>query len=98
MFSHLRLLFLEPNKLLVLNVNGVLCYFLPSILLQGNVKVFGKSVNKTKVEVKAEVENFLNKAFQKFHIAIWSCMKLEDVLEVLLMFMLESFLDQFIFI
>jgi hypothetical protein len=66
MFSHLRSLFLEPNKLLVLNVNGVLCYFLPSILLQGNVRVFGKSVNKTKVEVRIEVENFLRRHFKSF--------------------------------
>ncbi len=50
------------------------------------------------MEVKVGVENFLNKAFQKFHITIWSCMKLEDVLEVLPMLVPESFLDQFIFI
>jgi hypothetical protein len=60
--------------------------------------VFGKNVNKTKVEVKAKVENFFSKAFQKFHITIWSCMKFEDVLEVLPMLMLESFLDSFVFI
>jgi hypothetical protein len=29
------------------------------------------------------VDNFLSKAFQKFHTTIWSCMKFEDVLEVL---------------
>jgi hypothetical protein len=57
--------------------------------------VFGKIVDKTKVEIKVGVENFLNKAF---HIAIWSCMKLEDVLEVLPMLMLESFLNWFVFI
>jgi len=51
-----------------------------------------------KVEVKARVDNFLNKAFQKFHIVIWSCMKLEGLLEVLPMFMPESFLDRFVFI
>ncbi len=60
--------------------------------------MFRNIVDKTKVEVKARMEIFLNKGFQKFHIVIWSCMKLEDVLEVLPMFMLESFLDQFIFI
>jgi hypothetical protein len=42
--------------------------------------------------------NLLSKAFQKFHITIWYYMKLEDVLEVLPMLMLESFLDQFVFI
>jgi len=43
------------------------------------------------------MENFLCKAFQKFHITIWSCMKREDVLEVLPMLMPKSFL-WFIFI
>jgi hypothetical protein len=84
---------LELKKLLVFNVNGMLCYFPPSTILQENAKVFGKNVDKTKVEVKAYVEIFLSKAFQKFHIAIWSCMKFEDVLEVLPMFMPKSFLD-----
>jgi hypothetical protein len=60
--------------------------------------MFGKNVDQTKVEVRARVENFFSKAFQKFHITIWSCMKLEDVLEVLPMFMPESFSDQFVFI
>jgi hypothetical protein len=55
-------------------------------------------VDKTKVEIKVGVENFLKKAIQKFHIAIWFCMKLEDVLEVLPMLMLESFLNWFVFI
>jgi len=59
--------------------------------------MFGKNVNKTKMEVKARMEIFLSKTFQKFHIVIWSCMKLEDVLEVLPMFMLESFLGWFVF-
>jgi hypothetical protein len=53
----------------------------PLVVLQGKVRVFGKNVDKTKMEIKAKVENFLGKAFQKFHIAIWSCVKLEDVLE-----------------
>jgi hypothetical protein len=55
--------------------------------------MFGKNVDKTKMEIKVEVVNFLSKAFQKFHIAIWSCVKLEDVLEIFPMLMLESFLD-----
>jgi hypothetical protein len=41
-------------------------YFPPLVVLERNVKVFGKYVNKTKV--KAGMENFLNKTFQKFHI------------------------------
>jgi hypothetical protein len=73
------ILFFDLKKMLVFNVNGVLCYFPPSIILQGNAKMFGKKVDKTKVEVKAGIKNYLSKAFQKFHIAIWSCMKFEDV-------------------
>ncbi len=92
------LLSLEPKKLLVFNVNGVLCYFPPLTILQGNARVLGKNVNKTKVEIKIGIKIFLNKAFQKFHIAIWSYMKFEDILEVLPMFVLESSLEQFVFI
>jgi hypothetical protein len=60
--------------------------------------MFGKNVDKTKMEVKDKVDFFFNKAFQKFHITIWSCMKLEDVLEVFPMLMPKSFLYRFIFI
>jgi hypothetical protein len=60
----------EPKNLLVFNVNGVLCYLPPSVILQGNVRVFGKNVDKIKVEVRVKVENFFNKAFQKFQIII----------------------------
>jgi hypothetical protein len=55
-------------------------------------------LTRPKVEVKVGVENFLAKTFEKFYIIIWSCMKLEDVLEVLPMFMPKTFVDQFIFI
>jgi hypothetical protein len=94
----LRLSSFEPKKMLVFNANGMLCYFPPLVVLQGNVRMFGKNINKTKVKVRVGMENFLSKAFQKFHITIWFFMKLEDVLEVLPMFMLESFLDWFVFI
>jgi hypothetical protein len=55
--------------------------------------VFGRTVNKTKVEIKASVEDFLVKAFEKNYIVIWSCMKLEDVLKVLPMLMPKKFVD-----
>jgi len=76
----------------------MLCYFPPLVVLQGNARVFGNNVDKTKVEIRVGVENFLSKAFQKFHITIWSCMKLVDLLEVLHVFMTESFwIDLFSF-
>ncbi len=76
----------------------MLCYFPPSIVLKGNARVFGGNVDKAKVEVRVGVEDFLAKAFENFYTTICSCMKLEDVLEVLPMFMLANFVDQFIFI
>jgi hypothetical protein len=48
--------------------------------------------------VRAGMEHFLYKTFNYFHIAIWSCMKFEDVLEVLPMFIPENYLQQFVFI
>jgi hypothetical protein len=97
MRSHLCSSSIDPKKLLVLSINGVLCYFPPLVVLERNARVFGKNVNNTKMEVRARMENFLNKTFQKFHIVIWSCKKLEDVLEILPMLMLESFLGWFVF-
>jgi len=84
--------------LLILSINGVLCYFPSSTILQGNVRVFGRNVDKAKVEVRVGAEDFLMKTFEKFYVAIWSYMKLGNVLGVLPMFMLENFVDQFIFI
>jgi hypothetical protein len=60
--------------------------------------MFGRNVDKAKVEVGAKIKDFHVKTFEKFYITIWSCMKVEDVLEVFLMFMLKKFVDQFIFI
>jgi hypothetical protein len=80
MRSCVHSLSIEPKKLLVLSVNGMLCHFPPSTIVQGNAKVFGNNVNKTKMEVRVGVENFFSKAFQKFHITIWFYMKFEDLL------------------
>jgi hypothetical protein len=60
--------------------------------------MFGRNVDKAKLEVRFGLENFLAKAFKKFYIAIWSCMKLEDVLEILPMLMFDNFMDWFVFI
>jgi hypothetical protein len=79
-------------------MNGVLCYFPQYAILQDNVQVFGRKIDKTKIEVKLGVEHFLANAFQKFYIIIWSCMKVKDVLKVLPMLMLEKFMDKFMFI
>jgi hypothetical protein len=60
--------------------------------------MFRRNVGKAKMEVRVGVEDFLAKAFEKFYVTIWFCMKLEDVLRVLPMFMPENFMDRFIFI
>jgi hypothetical protein len=60
--------------------------------------VCGRNIDRSKVEVKKGVEHFVFQAFKYFYIAIWSCMKLEDVLEVLPMLILEIFLERFVFI
>jgi hypothetical protein len=89
---------LGPKKLLFLIMNGVLCYYPQTIVLQRNVRVFGRNIDKSKVEVKIGVKHFLIHAFEKFYIIIWSCMKLEDVLKVFPMLISDMFLDQFVFI
>jgi hypothetical protein len=89
---------LGSKKLLIFNVNGVLCYFPPSIVLQGNVKLFGRNVDMAKVEVRARLEDFFAKVFENNYVTIWFCMKLEDVLEVLPMLMPKIFVDCFVFI
>jgi hypothetical protein len=48
--------------------------------------------------VKVGMKHFLVHAFEKFYIAISSCVKLEDVLEVLPMLIPNMFMEQFVFI
>jgi hypothetical protein len=55
--------------------------------------MFGRNINKSKVKVRARVKHFLVHAFDKFYIAIWSCMKLENVFEVFPMPILNKFVD-----
>ncbi len=96
--SHVHSSPFKLKKLLIFNVNCVLCYFPLLVVLQGNFKIFGRNVDKAKVEIRARVQYFLAKTFEKFYVRICSCMKLEDVLEVLPMFMPSNFMDWFVFI
>jgi hypothetical protein len=89
---------LLDQKMLILNVNGVLCYFPQCVVLQGNTQVFNINIDLMKMEVRVGMEHFFSTTFEKNNVALWSCMKLEDVLKVLPMLMLEKFLDQFVFI
>jgi len=61
------------------------------VISQENARMFGKNVDETKMDVKVRMEKFLAMALKKFYISIWSCMKFENVLKILPMFMLEFF-------
>jgi hypothetical protein len=73
-------------------------FFLGSVVLQGLQRVRGKYIDNIKVEVRAGVQHFLTHAFKKFYIGIWSCMLIEDVMEVLTLLLPQDFIDQFVFI
>jgi len=60
--------------------------------------MFGINIDKSKVKVRARMKHFFTRTFEKFYITIWSRMKLEDVLEVFPMLILNRFMDQFVFI
>jgi len=68
----------DRKKMLIFNVNVVLCYFPHCVILQRNVCMFAI----------IGVEHFLSMTLIFFKIGIWSYMKFEDVLEVLQMLML----------
>jgi hypothetical protein len=88
----------RPKKLLILNVNDLLWYFPYSVVQHGNAQMFGRNIDRSKVEVRIGVEHFLSQAFKYFYIAIWSCVKLEDVLEGFPMHIPKTFLERFVFI
>ncbi len=98
MNSLLHLQIVRPKTLLILNVNAMSCYFPHFVVWHGNARMFGRNIDKNKVEVKIWMEHLFSQVFKYFYIAIWSYMKLEDVLEVLPMLIFETFLEQFVFI
>jgi hypothetical protein len=55
--------------------------------------MFGRNIDKNKVEVRTRVKHFLAHAFEKFYIIIWYCIKLEDVLKVLPMLISDTLMD-----
>ncbi len=72
-------------------MNGVFCYFLHSVVLQGKQHVKGRNIDITKVEAKVGVQHFLTHAFKKFYIGIRSCMLIDDVMEILSLLLLQDF-------
>jgi hypothetical protein len=69
----------------------MLCYSPHCVVLQGNIQLFGRNIDKNKMKVRARVKFFLTTTFQKNYVVIWFCMKLEDVLEVLPLLMPNVF-------
>jgi hypothetical protein len=55
-------------------------------------------LTRPKWKLKLKWKIFFVKEFEKIYITIWSCMKRQDVLEVLPMLMPKKFMDQFVFI
>ncbi len=81
-----------PRKLLICSINGVLCYF------HGVSKgVKGRNVDINKMEARRRVQHFFVHVFEKHYIAIWSCMLVEDIMEVTLLLSQKS-INQFVFI
>ncbi len=66
MCPHLCLKVVGLEKLLIFNVNGVLCYFPHCVVLQGNAQVFGKNIDTMKMKVITTVEHFLSMTFKNF--------------------------------
>jgi hypothetical protein len=77
---------------------GVLCYFPRNVVLQKKQCVKGRNIDNIKVAIITEVQHFLIHAFKKFYIAIWFCMLIEDVMEVLILLLSHNFIEQFVFI
>jgi hypothetical protein len=55
--------------------------------------VLGRNIDKGKIEMRVGMKHVFAHAFEKLYIAIWSCVKLEDVLEVLPMLIPNMFVD-----
>jgi hypothetical protein len=58
----------------------------------------GNNININNLKMKVKMQHFLFGTFKKNYIMIWSCMLLENVMEVLHLLMPKKFVDQFLFI
>ncbi len=57
--------FSDGMKLLILNMNGVLCYFPHIVVLQGKQRVKGRNIDRNKEEARARVQHFIIQAFKE---------------------------------
>lgn len=70
--------FSDGMKLLILNMNGVLCYFPHIVVLQGKQHVKGRNIDRNKEEARVGVQHFIIQAFKEitllFCLVCWSRM------------------------
>jgi hypothetical protein len=59
------------------------CVVFHNVVLQREQRVKGRNINMNKKEVRAVIQHFITHAFENIYIVIWSCMLIEDVMEVL---------------
>jgi hypothetical protein len=68
------------------------CYFTREAMCKG------RNIDSIKVEARVGIQHFFTNALKKFYIGIWSCMLIEDVMEVFTLLLPQDFIDQFVFI
>jgi hypothetical protein len=57
-----------------------------------------KNLDISKLEICVGVQDFISWTFEHFYIAIWLCMLLKNVLEILSLLMPKILIDQFVFV
>lgn len=65
MLTFLFASFYVVMKLLILNMNGVLCYFPHIVVLQGKQHVKGRNIDGNKEEARVGVQHFIIQAFKE---------------------------------
>jgi hypothetical protein len=76
----------------------MMCYFPKYVVLQGNHHVKESNIDICKLESRVGVQHVFFLAFKKSHVAIWSYMLLEDVMQIFPLLVLQRFVDQFVLI
>lgn len=78
--------FLKPfswsKKLIIFHFNGVLYYLSICFVLQRCLYLVGWNIGTKKVEKRHGFLHFLALVFSKFHVIIWLCILLKDVLKL----------------
>jgi len=96
----LRLQIAGPKNLLIFSINNVFCYLLYYVIQHDIHESLEEILIGAKWKWKWKLKYNISFLWHSttFTLEFGLCMKLEDVLEVLPILILENFLDQFIFI